>query len=143
VEWRVEAWHEIGLRKRGGERADRPGVAREMRSAGHPIRFERQPTGPHITEIGDHHPDTLGARYIRRDDVVGPLVTMEQQVGNAALSKQCGNKSRPFIKAAAKIDGRQPPKQPIAEIEVDAMHAMAARDQRPCNALEEIRLRAL
>jgi hypothetical protein len=53
---------------------------------------------------------------------------MQHQMGNAVLFKHSRNKFRPFVKPAAKITCRQPPKQPIAEIEVDAVDPVPARD---------------
>jgi hypothetical protein len=59
------------------------------------------------------------------------------------LFKQLVNKARPPLKPAAKARRRQSPKQPITEVEVDAMDRMPARDQRPANTFEEIGLRTL
>jgi hypothetical protein len=59
------------------------------------------------------------------------------------IFNQAGSKIGPILKPAAEIRCRQPPEQPVAEIEVDPVGAMPARDQRSCDALEEARLRPL
>jgi hypothetical protein len=54
-----------------------------------------------------------------------------------------GDKTWPVFEAAAEIHRRQPPEQPVAEVEVDATNPVAARDQGAADALEKIRLRPL
>src|ERR1700722_10865256 len=72
-----EARYEIGFGEILGQRADRLGLAREVREAGHAVGFERQPVGPQITEIGDNDPDPTTARRIGGDDMVRAPVAQQ------------------------------------------------------------------
>jgi hypothetical protein len=74
AERRREARREIGFGKCHGEHADRLGLARKPRAAGHPVPFERQPIRPHIAQIGDKDREASSLRRIGGDDMVGPSV---------------------------------------------------------------------
>ncbi len=75
--------------------------------------------------------------------MIGPAVAVQDEVGDLVLIKHRGNETTPVGKAAAKMRRRQAPEQLVAKMEIDPVDAVAARDQRPAQAVEETRDRAL
>ena len=78
----LEARLQIGRPQLRGERPDRVRIARKARIGRHPVVFERDPIRPHITEIGREHGDAARPRLLGRDDVIGPPVAVQDEIGD-------------------------------------------------------------
>src|SRR3954468_18391915 len=75
--------------------------------------------------------------------MIEPAVAMQDQVGDLMLFEQVGDESAPILEPAAVMRCRQSPEQLVAEMQVDPMHAVPARDQCPAELVEEVRDRPL
>ncbi len=137
-ERRMKPRAEIGVGKLLGQGADGLRVTREARIGRHPVMFEGDPIRPDIAEIGRDHRDAAHPRLFRGDDVVRAAVAMQHQVGDLMLVECAGDIGAPIGESAAKMRRRQPPEQLVAEMQVDAVHTMPARDQRLAEPAEEI-----
>ena len=61
----------------------------------------------------------------------------------SVLIEHGGDKTAPVRETPAKMRRRQMPEQLVAKMEIDPVDAVAARDQRPAQPIEEARDRAL
>ena len=134
---------EIGRREFGGERADPLGIAREARVGRQPVVFEGDPVGADIAEIGGDDGDAAGPRLLGGHDVIGPAVAVQHQVGDLVLVEHVGDKAAPLAELAAVMGRRPAPQQLVAKMQVDAVDAVAARDQRRAEPVEKPRHRPL
>jgi hypothetical protein len=124
----VVARRQIGDRKLPGERPDHRRVARKARIGRHAVAFERDPIGPHIAKIGRDDLDAAGACFFGGHDMVGPPIAVQYQVGNRMGLQHLADEGAPIVEMAAKMHCGQTPEQLIAEMQIDPMNAVAARD---------------
>jgi hypothetical protein len=68
---------------------------------------------------------------------------MQDEIGDPMAVEQRRDKRSPILEPAAIIGRRQAPKQPVAEMQVDAVHPVAARDQGASERVEKVRNRPL
>ena len=137
-ERRVKARRQVGDRKARRECPDRLGVARKPRIGRHAVTFERDPVGPYIAQIGRDDSDPPGPRLFGRDDVIGPSVAVQDEVGDTVLLQHFADKAAPIIEPAAEIGRRQMPEQPVAAMQIDPVDAMPARHQRAAEPVEKV-----
>jgi hypothetical protein len=142
-ERRVKARCEVGLGKLGGQFANALRIAGKPRIGHQAVVFERQPVRPQVAEIGRDDRNAAGPRLFGGDQVIGTTVAVQHQVGHGEAVQKLANELPPINETPAEILRRQVPEQPIAEVQVDPVDAMPARNQGAAEAVEERRNRSL
>ena len=131
---------QIGRAELRGERPNRVRIARKARIRRHSVVFERDPIRPHIAEIGREDGDAARPRLLGRDDVIWPAVAVQDEIGDLMPIELRRDKGAPIIEMPAEIRRRQTPEELIAEMQVDPVDAMSARDQRPTEPIEKFEI---
>jgi hypothetical protein len=68
---------------------------------------------------------------------------VQHEVGDLVPLHHAGDKSAPILEATAIMGRRQAPEQLVAEMQVDPVNPVAARDQGTAEPIEKARDRAL
>ena len=76
---------------------------------------------PEISLFKDMRPNVAKRRNAVRSEVIGPAVTVEENIGDLVLTKEIVEENGPFGEAAPEIHGPLGPVEPIAAAKIDAM----------------------
>ena len=113
-------------------------VARQRGVAVDPAFLKGDPVRAHIAFFDDVDPHRARLGDADGGAMQRPAVAEQDEIADRLVDHQAIEKFRPFMLAAAKVDRAGPaPERPVAAVEIDPVHGVAARRERGTQIFEK------